>query len=416
MKVFALGLSHRTAPLEMRERMAFTGEELPRALRSLKDTLGDLVILSTCNRTEVYSATPDGKMPQDELVSFLAQKTSQSEEELSRYLYFYEQEGAVRHLFQVASGLDSMILGEAQILGQVRDAYGIAVAQGCGNGVISKLFHHSLRVGKRARRETRIGENALSISSAAVEMARQVLGDIHRRRVMVIGAGVAGKLVARAMKDRGAGQIVVINRTLERAQELAQELGGEAASFESLEGLLGTVDIVVSATDSPGLVLSRDLVARASARRDGAPLLVVDIAVPRDVDPAVGQLPGVSLRGLDDLEAVSQANRREREKEAEQVERIVDEEVSRFSEWWDTLRVAPGIAQLREHAEQLREKELRKTLKQMPHLSEEDAARIEVMSEAIVKKLLHAPIATLKEDPSYLSTVQELFGLNGKRP
>ena len=414
MKVFALGLSHMTAPLEIRERVAFTKDELPGALRSLSDTFGDVVILSTCNRTEVYSTTPDGKTPKDELVSFLAQKTDLSTDSLSGYMYFYEQEDAIRHLFRVAAGLDSMILGESQILGQVRDAYSNAVAQGCARGVISKVFHHGMRVGKKARTETRIGENALSIGSAAVERAKGVLGDIHGRRVMVIGAGDAGKLVARAMKDRGAGQIVVVNRTLKRAEEIAQELGGEAKSFDDLKGLLETMDVVVSSTDSQELVLTRDLVARASARRNGTPLLVVDIAVPRDVDPAIGELPGVSLHNLDDLQTVSQANRREREKEAERVEEIVGQEVYKFNEWWSSLRVAPGIALLREQAEQVRLKELKKTLKQMPNVTKEDAARIETLSEAIVKKLLHRPITALKEDPSYLKAVQDLFSLDGK--
>ena len=416
MRLFALGLSHRTSPLEIRESIAFTRDELPRALQSLKGVLGDLVIISTCNRTEFYSTALDGSVVQDNLTDFLSQRFPRRQEEISPCLYFYEQEDAVRHLFRVTSGLDSQILGESEILGQVREAYSAAVTQGCARGLISKVFHHALRVGKRARRETGIGENALSISSAAVETARQTLGDITQCRVMVIGAGQAGKLVARALKDRGVAQLVVVNRTLKRAQDLAQELGGEATSFESLERLLGTVDIVVSSTDSPDVVLPTDLVARASSKRNGAPLLIVDIAIPRDADHAIGHLPGVSLLDLDDLETVSQANRREREKEVAQVEVIIDEEVSRFNEWWDSRNVAPGIAQLRDHAELLRHRELQKTLKQMPNLSEADAARVEAMSRAIVKKLLHQPIATIKENPSYMETTQELFKLNGNKP
>ena len=416
MRFFALGLSHRTSPLEMRESIAFTRDELPQALQTLKDVLGDVVIVSTCNRTEFYSTALDGSAVQESLMDFLDQRFPRGREEICRCLYFYEQEDAVRHLFRVTSGLDSLILGESEVLGQVREAYSASVTQGCASGLISKVFHHALRVGKLARRETRIGENALSISSAAVETARQTLGDISQRRVMVVGAGQAGKLVARAMKDRGAGQIVVVNRTLKRAQDLAQELGGEATSFESLEGLLGTVDMVVSSTDSPDVVLPTDLVARALPTRHGAPLLIVDIAVPRDADPAIGQLPGVTLLDLDDLETVSQANRREREKEAVQVEEIIDEEVTRFKEWWDFRKVAPGIAQLREHAERLRSRELQKTLKQMPHLSEADVAHIEVLSRAIVKKMLHDPIATIKETPSYLEATRELFKLNGNKP
>lgn len=414
MRLFALGLSHRTSSLEMRENVALTRDELPQALQSLNGILGDVVIVSTCNRTEFYSTGLDGSVIQESLTDFLAQRFPRREEEISPSLYFYEQEDAVRHLFRVSSGLDSLILGESQILGQVREAYSASVTNGCARGIISKVFHHALRVGKRARRETGIGENALSISSAAVETARRMMSDIDERSVMVIGAGQAGKLVARAFKDRGVHQMVMVNRTLKRAQEVAAELGGEAISFENLEDLLGTVDIVVSSTDSQNMILSQEMVARATSKRNGAPLLVVDIAVPRDADPAIGNLPGVTLLDLDDLESVSQANRLEREKEVAQVEDIIDEEVSRFQEWWDTRRVAPGIAQLKEHAEVLRNQELLKTLKQMPHLSEEDVAHIEVLSRSIVKKLLHHPIAAIKEDPSYLETTQELFKLNGK--
>ena len=414
MRLFALGLSHRTSSLEMRENVALTRDELPQALQSLNGILGDVVIVSTCNRTEFYSTGLDGSVIQESLTDFLAQRFPRREEEISPSLYFYEQEDAVRHLFRVSSGLDSLILGESQILGQVREAYSASVTNGCARGIISKVFHHALRVGKRARRETGIGENALSISSAAVETARRMMSDIDERSVMVIGAGQAGKLVARAFKDRGVHQMVMVNRTLKRAQEVAAELGGEAISFENLEDLLGTVDIVVSSTDSQNMILSQEMVARATSKRNGAPLLVVDIAVPRDADPAIGNLPGVTLLDLDDLESVSQANRLEWEKEVAQVEDIIDEEVSRFQEWWDTRRVAPGIAQLKEHAEVLRNQELLKTLKQMPHLSEEDVAHIEVLSRSIVKKLLHHPIAAIKEDPSYLETTQELFKLNGK--
>ncbi|MDP6494029.1 MAG: glutamyl-tRNA reductase, partial [Dehalococcoidia bacterium] len=408
--------SHRTSSLEMRESIAFTRDELPQTLQTLRDVLGDVVIVSTCNRTEFYCTGVDSSVVQGNLRNFLAQRFPRREEELSPCLYFYEQEDAVRHLFRVASGLDSLILGESQILGQVREAYSAAVTHGCAGGVISRVFHHALRVGKRARHETGIGKNALSISSAAVEMARHTLGDITQRRVLVIGAGQAGKLLARALKDRGVHQMVMVNRTLKRAQDVAQELGGEATAFESLEELLETMDIVVSSTDSRNVVLTRGMVARARSRRNGAPLLIVDIAVPRDADPAIRTLPGVTLLDLDDLETVSQTNRLGRAKEAIQVEDIIDEEVTKFQRWWDSHRVAPGIAQLRDHVESLRRGELLRTLKQMPHLSEADITHIEVLSRAIVKKLLHHPIATIKEDPRYLETTQELFKLNGNKP
>ena len=414
MRVYSLGLSHRSAPIGARERAAFTRAELPHALQTLKETLDNVVILSTCNRTELYAVAPDPEGVQEAFTSLLSRKTSWAEGELSDCLVLYEQEEAVRHLFEVASGLDSMILGESQVLGQVREAYSAAVNQECANGLISKVFHHALRVGKRARRETRIGENALSISSAAVEAARDALGDISRNQVVVVGAGEAGKLVAKAMKDRGVGRMTVVNRTLERARDLALELEAEAAPLDCLSDLLGSVDIVVSCTDYHGVMITTEMVDRAMARRNGSPLLVVDIAMPRDADPAIGEMPGVSLLDMDDLQSVSHANRMEREKEVAQVDGIIDQEIGKFSDWWDSLRVAPGIAQLREHAEALRIREMRKALKQMPNLAEEDAARIEAMSRAIVKKLLHHPIASIKENPSYMESAQRMFGLNGK--
>ena len=414
MRVYSLGLSHRSAPIGVREKAAFTRAELPDALQALKETLDNVVILSTCNRTEMYAVATDPEGVQEAFTSLLSRKTSWAEGELSGCLVLYEQEEAVRHLFEVASGLDSMILGESQVLGQVREAYSAAVNQECANGLISKVFHHALRVGKRARRETRIGENALSISSAAVEAARDALGDISRNQVVVVGAGEAGKLVAKAMKDRGVGQMTVVNRTLERARDLALELEAEAAPLDCLSDLLGSVDIVVSCTDYHGVMITTEMVDRAMARRNGNPLLVVDIAMPRDADPAIGEMPGVSLLDMDDLQSVSHANRMEREKEVAQVDGIIDQEIGKFSDWWDSLRVAPGIAQLREHAEALRIREMRKALKQMPNLAEEDAARIEAMSRAIVKKLLHHPIASIKENPSYMESAQRMFGLNGK--
>ena len=416
MKLFALGLNHWSSPLEMRESIAFTRDELPPALRSLRATLDDVVIVSTCNRTEIYSTGQDGGMIREALTGYLAQRFPQGRDDLSRSLYFYAQEDAVRHLFRVASGLDSLILGESQVLGQVREAYSASVAQGCARGVISKVFHHAMRVGRRVRRETRIGENALSVSSAAVEMARHTLGPISGRSVAVIGAGQAGKLVAKALRDRGVDRMVVVNRTLKRAQDLAESLGADASALEDLEDILGKVDIVVSSTDSQSVVLSREMVERALPMRNGKPLLIVDIAIPRDADPAAGDLDGVTLLDIEDLEKVSLTNRREREKEVSLVEGIIDEEISKFHEWWDSRKVAPGIAQLREHAEALRHREVSKTLRHMPSLAEEDVARIEALSQSIVKKLLHNPIAAIKEDPEHLEAAQELFKLKGDAP
>lgn len=410
-----VGLSHLTAPLEVRERLAFTKEELEDALATLTESVGAGVILSTCNRTEVYTVAPDAFTCHERMLRFFSHQGSIEGKELSCYLYTHEHEEAVRHLFRVTSGLDSMILGESQILGQVRNSLDISLSNGHAGGALVDLFRHALRVGKRARKETGINRNALSVSSIAVKLAHRTLGDLRGRRVMVVGAGKAGKLVARALADSGVGRIVVVNRTLERARELASQLGGQAASFDEMQALLGSVDIVVSSTDSRGVVIPLNLMKKVMTARGGAPLILVDIAVPRDVSPRVAELDNVFLFNLDDLDSVSEANRAERQTEVARVEEIVEEETGNFMEWWATQESAPVIAALGEQVEALRRREFGKALKRMPHLSEQDVTQIEAFSKALVKKLLHNPIAVIKENksPLYMQLAQELFQLEG---
>ena len=413
MKVLAIGLNHHTAPLEVREKLAFTKEELHQALLGLHQVHGEGVIISTCNRTEVYTLAGDTAHGQRAVLQFLLETRGLSEEEMSPYLFVLEHLEAVRHLYQVASGLDSMILGEAQVLGQVRDAYGAAVAAGVARGLLSKLFHQALRVGKRARRETAIGRNALSVSYACVELARRTLGEVRGRSVLVVGVGDAGKLVAQALQNSGAGEVLVTNRTYGRAQELAQELGGRALPFEELPQALEQVDVMISSTGSPGYVISREMVQQAVAARLDGLLFLIDIAVPRDIDPAVGELPGVHLYDIDDLDAVSEANRLERWREAQRVEVIVQEEVERFARWWESLEAMPTVVTLRQQAEALRQAEMEKVLRHLPHLTDQERWRIEAMSRALVKKLLHHPTTSLKEvrDPQQQQLAQELFAL-----
>jgi glutamyl-tRNA reductase len=286
------------------------------------------------------------------------------------------------------------------------------------NGALSRLFHQSFSVGKRVRRETEIGRNALSVSHAGVELARKALGDLRESRVMVVGAGEAGKLVAHALCKKGVGRIVVVNRTPQRAQELASQLGGEAASFDQMQALLSCVDIVVSATDAQGVVLPLALMKQVMAARGPVPLVLVDIAVPRDVDPQVANLDNVSLFDLDDLTCVSQAGRMEREKEVARVEEIIGQETAKFMEWWTSLEVVPVIAALREQAEALRRRELAKTLKTMPHLPKQEVERIEALSEALVSKLLHHPIAAIRgmKSQAHVHLTRELFCLDDKGP
>ncbi|MBI2170657.1 MAG: glutamyl-tRNA reductase [Chloroflexi bacterium] len=412
MRIIILGLSHHTAPVDLRDKVAVPSAQLPEALRALRSSLGKGVILSTCNRTEVYTITPSAAAGLQALSAHFAAYHGVPLEELEPHLYAYSQRQAVRHLFRVACGLDSLILGESQILGQVREAYAASSRAGMAGGALSRLFHQALRVGKRARRETAIGKNALSISRAAVELARRHLGDLSQKGVLVIGAGDAGALAARALADAGVTDITVANRTYARAAELAADLNGRAAPLDDLPLLLEQTDIAISATGSPGYVLTPKLVAQARVSSD-RPLFLIDIASPKDVDPAVKTFTGVHLYDMDDLEAVAETNRRARQAEAKKVDAIVHQETDAFMAWLRSLGVVPTVAALHQQAEALRARELARALKRLPELASADQSTLEAFSRALVKKLLHTPTATLKAkgDPTLTETAQELFGL-----
>lgn len=412
MIIVAAGINHRTARVEEREALAFAPAEMPPALGRLGGELGAAVLLSTCNRTELYATALDSPSLDRRLVELL-NALKGVEVDLSRF-YVRRHDDAVRHLYSVAAGIDSMVLGEAQILRQVREALSAATEAGSLNGVLNRLFHSALAVGKRARSETHIGRYGVSVSSTAVALARKTFGDLTERTVLVISAGSSGKLAARALAESGASRILVTNRTFARAAELARGLGGEAVPFEALPKALGASDIVISASGADSFVLGAQTVAPAVARRTGRGLLLIDIAVPRDIDPAVRDIPGVLLYDIDDLQAVSQASLRGRQKEVARVEAIIEEEVARFREWWHSLDVVPIIAGLRHRAESIRQQELEKALRRLPDLSDEARERIDAMTSAIVKKMLHQPIARLKDGAdlaSYVEALEDLFGL-----
>lgn len=412
MVILVVGLNHQTASLALREQVAISPGELSQALAAVRNRVGNGVILSTCNRSEVYAVVPSVSQGAEDIKRFFTAYHRVARREIEPHMYVYGQREAVRHLDRVACGLDSLILGEAQILGQVRDAYAAASQLGMARGTLSRLFHQALRVGKRARRDTNIGRNALSISRAAVELAHRALGELQDKRVLVIGMGDAGRLAARALADAGATDIAVTNRTYQRAVDLAGELGGRAVPFDQLGEMLRKTDIVISATGSPGYVVTPELLTQDGMAQNG-PLFLIDIAVPRDVDPAVKTLPHVHLHDIDDLEAVAETNRRLRQTEAQKVEAIVAEEVDRFMEWLLSLEVVPTVAALREQGEIIRSRELSRAMRRLPRLTEEEQARLAAFSRAVVKKLLHQPIASLKEkrNPTYTQTARELFGL-----
>ncbi len=413
MRLLVVGLNHRTAPLEVRELLAVTEDRVGKALGTLKSHLGQGVILSTCNRSEVYTLGIDEGL-EERVKAFITSYFGVAEGEVESYLYSHQDEACVEHLFRVASGLDSMILGESQILGQVKNAFAAATANGAVHGPISRLFHQTFRVGKRARRETEIGRHAISVSRACVELVRRILGEVSQLRVLVIGAGDAGNLAAKALRDSGVSQLVVTNRTHWRAEELAAELGGEAVPFEEMGAYLAEVDVVISSTGSPGYVLSKSDIEEAVEQRRNGPLFLMDIAVPRDIEPTVGEINDVFLYDIDDLEMVSEANLLERQKEAQRAQVIVDQEVERFMKWWRSLDVVPTVAALRQWGEDIRRREVKKTLKRLKgRLSPEEEERLEAMSRAIVKKLLHNPTTLLKErrSPSHPQLARELFDL-----
>ena len=332
---------------------------------------------------------------------------------------FYHKTGldAARHLFRVAAGIESMVLGESEILGQVRSAFSAATAANTHNAVLSQLFHTAIRVGRKARSETGIGRHAVSISSTATKLAERTLGDLPARSVLVVGAGEAGKLTARSLVERGVKKLLVTSRTAARAKELAKDLGGRPVPFNKLGATMAGSDIVITSSAAPDFLIGQAEVQEATAHRNGRPLLLIDIAVPRDVDPAVRGVSNVQLYDMDDLQALVEKGRNARQQEVANVERIVDEGIDRFRTWVRDRGVVPTVAALREGADSVRRAELEKTFQRHGDLTEKQRRSIEAMSSALVKKLLHEPIVRLKSDDGerYVVPVRELFNLDEER-
>ncbi len=416
--VTCVGLNHVTSPIEERETLAFTGDELREQLPQIAADLGGAVLLSTCNRTELYATVPEGEG--GDLIRLLNDAKSAAVSD--KHFYVLQHAAAANHLLRVASGVDSMVLGESQILGQVREAMSIATDAATLNGTLSYLFHAAIHAGKRARSETNIGRHAVSVGSAAVALARKSLGDLTGKTVLVISAGSMGKLSARALAQQTQSHILVANRTQERAAALADQLGPgtEAVDFDHLRDALLVSDIVISGTSAEGFVIGPDDVKPVMESRADRGLLFIDIAVPRDVDPSVRDISGVHLCDIDDIEAVTNEGRNGRRAEVENVEAIVSEEVAAFEEWWRSLDVVPVISALRERAEAIRLREIKRTLSKMD-LDDTDRKRIEAMTAAIVKKMLDRPIARLKNGSDkglYMEALEDLFDVHpsGSRP
>jgi glutamyl-tRNA reductase len=407
-RLVLVGISHHRAPVELRERAALDRERAAELARTLAGAGGEAVCLSTCNRTELYLADGEGDAAEERAERALLAL----EEQLGPALYRLRDEAAALHLFRVAAGLDSMVPGEGEILGQVRTAYEI----GTTGAVLDRLFRQALYAGRKARVETAIGESPASVSSAAAALAEQVFGDLRGRKVLVIGAGKAGDLAARSLRSRGADIAWIANRSAERAAELTRRVGGEALALDELDRQLVNADVVVSSTSASAWILERPQVERAMRARKGRPLFLIDLSVPRDLDPSIHELDGCYLYDIDDLQAVVAETLASRRREAEQAESIVAEEAERFREWQASLDVVPAIASLRARAEEIRNAELERA-----KLSGAERRAAESVTAAVLNKLLHLPTIRMKQAAAaadgvvYADAVRHLFGLEDER-
>ena len=419
--IIVIGVSHRTAPLPLREALAFPRDQLRGALLRLRAETGagEAMILSTCNRVELY-ARQDDPGAVDALEAFLARYHAREGRDLHAVLYRLADADAIRHAFRVAASLESMVIGEPQILGQVKEAYQAAEDAGTLGAALNALRNRSLAAAKRVRTQTGIGRNAVSVSYVAVELARKIFGELKDKNVLLVGAGKMSELAAKHLVRSGGRATVLGGRTFEKAAELAAALGGKAAPFESLRDELARTDIVISGTGAHGIVIHEADVESARAARRGRharPLFLIDIAVPRDIDPAVRKLGGVFLYDLDDLKAVAEANLRERLKEAAAAEALVEREVREFLDWQKSREVVPLLNELRRRAEEIRRHELDKAKRRLGPLTPEQDEALEAATTAIVNKLLHSPTVHLKEAaresdaPEQLSLIRKLLGL-----
>ena len=422
MAVFVAGLCHRNAPVELREQLAVEEDKLRALLRDVHGAgvLGEAIILSTCNRVEVYGVADTPGAARAEAFRHLCRHRGVDPRAVEPLLYTHLDEDAVRHAFRVAASLDSMMIGEPQILGQVKEAFAVAQACETVGPVLHRLFSQAFTVAKRVRTETEIARHAVSVSFAAVELAKKIFSGLGGRAVLLLGAGKMGTLAARHLVDQGAYPVYVVNRTWARAQEMARTLAGTAVPMEELFTVMAAVDIVVTSTGAPEPLVRREAVERLMRARGPRPLFFIDIAVPRDVEASVNTLADVYCYDVDDLQQVVDANVRERVREAQRAEVMVDREVARYVATLGDQEIIPTIVSLRERLEEIRQAEVRRALARLPEASVETRATMEALSSAIVNKILHAPITKLRESSragagrSWLELVHELFGL-GRR-
>jgi glutamyl-tRNA reductase len=418
-ELITLGASHKTAPLALRERLALPEGRAARVMAELvaHESVHEAVAISTCNRTEIVLVAGDPVEAESTTLAVLAREADIRPTELLGHLYSRHGRDAVAHLFEVASGLDSMIVGEAEVQGQVKRAYELALVEGATGPISNRLFREALATGKRVRTDTGVSRSRVSVSSVAVELAADMLGDLSQRRVLVVGAGENGELTARALREHGVETVFVANRHYDRAIGLASRFGGGAVRFEALPAELERADIVVSCTGSPHQIIGRDELELVAQARAGRPLVMIDIAVPRDIDPTVRELAGIALYDMDDLQRAVDRNVSAREAEATRARTLVEADVERFEEFMARLDVLPTVAALRERGERIVQQVLGENERRWESLSDADRERLEAMARSIVARLLHEPTLRLKggagEEGSYryVQALRELFAL-----
>ena len=420
MNIITVGLSHKTAPVEIREKLSFPSQTIGEPLNRLCTSYGinEGVIVSTCNRVEVFAVTRDIEKGLWQVKKFLSDYHNIPLEELDGHLYTYTAEDAVKHLFRVCAGLDSMVIGEPQILGQAKDDYGYALQHKTAGVIMNKLFHKAFSVAKRIRTETKIGSSAVSISYAAVELAKKIFGTLQGRSVMLIGAGEMAELAARHLLSNGVQEILIANRTYEKAIEVAKSFNGTPIMFREFTHYLKKVDIIVASTAAPRFIIHPEQIEEVIKERKNRPMFFIDISVPRNIDPLINNIDNIYLYNVDDLQGVVEANLKERVKEAKEAEAIIHEELGNFHRWVKSLDVVPTIVALKKKLEETRKSELEKGLSGLNGLQEKDIQAIDAMTKAIVNKIAHDPVTHLKKEANkvegdfYIEATRKLFDLD----
>jgi glutamyl-tRNA reductase len=418
MNLLAIGVNHRTAPIDIREKLFFTQKELPGAYDLLTKKYGfsEAVIISTCNRTEIYVVTNPFSLRYGDLVEFILENKKAHTFAKPEHFYRYFASGAANHLFRVASGIDSMVVGDIQILAQIKESYYYAEQHKASGFLTNRIFHTAFRVGKRARTETEIGDGAVSISYAAVELANKIFADLSKKRALLIGAGETGELTAKHLKSKGIGELLITNRTRSRSEELVAKLGGRVVDFGNFVNELEKIDIVISSVNAPEPIISTEAIHRTLKKRGNDPIFLIDIGVPRNIDPACNKYDNVFLHDIDALKHIVDKNLVKRSQEIPKIETIIMEELQGLFAWYNSLKLNPTISELRQMFEFIREAEVEKHIHKF---KEEDRELIDIVTKRIINKLLHTPMTTLRSnngDPqedtlTHISAIRKLFGL-----